>query len=123
MLRELKNKRFKFSLVLADSLYGDSQSNLIDSLEKLKLNYVVAIRSNHGVWMPTHQRIRHNKWLKFDRIFADGKQQVRYIREMERQKWVEKLAKQLTFSYPTLYRFQSPTFLVKYLPSASFLRA
>ena len=82
MLRELKNKGFKFSLVLADSLYGESGSNFIDSLEELNLNYVVAIRSNHGVWMPSHQRIRYNKWRKFDRIFADSKQQVRYIREI-----------------------------------------
>jgi SRSO17 transposase len=82
MLRELKNKGFKFSLVLADSLYGESGSNFIDSLEELNLNYVVAIRSNHGVWMPSHQRIRYNKWRKFDRIFADRKKQVRYIREI-----------------------------------------
>lgn len=30
-------------------------------LEELKLDYVVAIRSNHGVWMPSHQRVRYNK--------------------------------------------------------------
>ena len=82
MLRELKNKGFKFSQVLADSLYGESSSNFIDCLEELELEYVVAIRSNHGVWMPFHQRIRYNKWRKFDRIFADGKKQVRYIREV-----------------------------------------
>jgi SRSO17 transposase len=68
MLRELKNKGFKFSQVLADSLYGESSSNFIDCLEELELEYVVAIRSNHGVWMPTHQRIRYNKWRKFDRF-------------------------------------------------------
>jgi SRSO17 transposase len=82
MLLELKTKGFKFSQVLADSLYGESASNFIDCLEKLKLEYVVAIRSNHGVWMPSHQRIRYNKWRKFDRIFVDGKKQVRYIREI-----------------------------------------
>jgi len=93
MLRELKEQGFKFSLVLADSLYGESESNFIECLEELKLNYVVAIRSNHGVWMPSHQRIRYNKWRKFDRIFADGKKQVRYIREViygkrrEQQYW------------------------------------
>jgi len=93
MLRGLKNRGFKFSLVLADSLYGESQSNFLDSLEELELEYVVAIRSNHGVWMPSHQRIRYNKWRKFDRIFIDGKKQVRYIREViygkrrERQYW------------------------------------
>lgn len=82
MLTELKNRGFQFSLVLADSLYGESESNFLKRLEELKLEYVVAIRSNHGVWMPTKQRIRYNKWRKFDRIFADGKKQVRYIREV-----------------------------------------
>lgn len=93
MLRKLKEQGFKFSLVLADSLYGESESNFIECLEEQKLNYVVAIRSNHGVWMPSHQRIRYNKWRKFDRILADGKKQVRYIREViygkrrEQQYW------------------------------------
>ena len=93
ILRDLKNRGFKFSLVLADSLYGESESNFIDCLEELELEYVLAIRSNHGVWMPSHQKIRYNKWRKFERIFADGKKQVRYIREViygkrrERQYW------------------------------------
>lgn len=92
-LENSRNRGFKFSLVLADSLYGESESNFIDCLEELELEYVLAIRSNHGVWMPTHQRIRYNKWRKFDRIFADGKKQVRYIREViygkrwQRQYW------------------------------------
>ncbi len=54
MLRELKNRGFKFSLVLADSLYGESESNFIDCLEELELEYVLAIRSNHGVWIKTN---------------------------------------------------------------------
>lgn len=43
--------------------------------------------------MPTYQRIRYNKWRKFDRIFADGTKKIRYIREViygqrrERQYW------------------------------------
>jgi hypothetical protein len=32
--------------------------------------------------MPSHQRVRYNKWRKFNRIFADGNKQVRYIREV-----------------------------------------
>jgi SRSO17 transposase len=82
MIRDLRARGFEFSLVLADSLYGESESNFLDCLEEQKLDYVVAIRSNHGVWMPSHQRIRYNKWRKFDRIFADGTKQVRYIREV-----------------------------------------
>lgn len=82
MIRDLRARGFEFSLVLADSLYGESESNFLDCLEELKLDYVVAIRRNHGVWMHSHQRIRYNKWRKFDLIFADGKKQVRYIREV-----------------------------------------
>lgn len=43
---------------------------------------VVAIRSNHGVWLPPGQRVRYNKWRKFDRIFSDGSSQQRYVREI-----------------------------------------
>ena len=82
MIKDLRARGFEFSLVLADSLYGESESNFLNCLEELKLDYVVAIRSNHGVWMPCHQRVRYNKWRKFDRIFADGKKQIRYIREV-----------------------------------------
>jgi SRSO17 transposase len=56
MIRELRARGFEFSLVLADSLYGESESNFLDCLEELKLEYVVAIRSNHEVSMPSHQR-------------------------------------------------------------------
>ena len=34
------------------------------------------------MWLPKDQRVRENKWRKFDRIFAEGSQQVRYIREI-----------------------------------------
>jgi hypothetical protein len=34
------------------------------------------------VWLPQEQTVRENRWRTFDRIFADGSQQVRYIREI-----------------------------------------
>ncbi len=43
---------------------------------------MVAIRSNHGVWLPAGQRVRCNKWRKFERVFSDGQKEVRYIREI-----------------------------------------
>jgi SRSO17 transposase len=46
------------------------------------IHYAVAIRSNHGVWLPQSQTVRENKWRKFDRIFSHGRQQVRYIKEI-----------------------------------------
>jgi SRSO17 transposase len=82
MIRYLREIGLRFKLVLADSLYGESHSTFINVLNELQLNYAVAIRSNHGVLLPKDQRVRENRWRKFDRIFADGSQQVRYIREI-----------------------------------------
>ena len=82
MIRELTAMGFKFSLVLADSLYGESDGNFISVLNELKLDFAVAIRSNHGAWLPPGQTVRYNKWRKFLRIFSDGTDEVRYIREI-----------------------------------------
>lgn len=82
MIRKLQAMGFKFKLVLADSLYGESESNFISVLCQLQLNFVVAIRSNHGVWLPQGQKVRHNRWRPYNRIFSDGKQEKRYIQEI-----------------------------------------
>jgi SRSO17 transposase len=82
MIKYLQNFGFRFKLVLADSLYGESHSSFIKALNELQLNYAVAIRSNHGVWLPQDQRVRQNRWRTFDRIFSDGSKQTRYIREI-----------------------------------------
>jgi SRSO17 transposase len=81
MVKELNKLGFKIELVLADSLYGES-SSFLKVLEKLKLEYVVSIRNNHGVWMPSNKRVRANKWYKLTRTFSDGKTETRYIREI-----------------------------------------
>lgn len=82
MIRKLREIGFKFQMVLADSLYGESESNFISVLCQLKLKFVVAIRSNHGVWLPQGQKVRSNRWRPYNRIFSDGKQEKRYIREI-----------------------------------------
>ncbi len=51
-------------------------------LHELKLPFVVAIRSNHAVWLPKEQRVRCNRWREFTRVFSDGRTQQRYIREV-----------------------------------------
>ncbi len=61
---------FKFQIVLADSLYGES-GDFIEALNHHQLNLVVAIRSNHGVWMPKGTRVRYTRWKKFDRVFTN----------------------------------------------------
>ncbi|MEO1147879.1 MAG: IS701 family transposase [Cyanobacteria bacterium J06638_22] len=82
MIRELTAMGFQFELVLADSLYGESGVNFLSVLDELTLDYVVAIRSNHGVWLPRGERVRYNRWRKFERVFTDGKRADRYIREI-----------------------------------------
>jgi len=81
IIQELQQWVFRFSVVLADSLYGES-SDFVSELEKLHLRYVVAIRSNHDIWLPPGQRVRYTNWRPFERDFSNGKQHTRYIREI-----------------------------------------
>ena len=81
IITELVEFGFKIELVLADSLYGEA-SLFIRTLEKHELPWVVAIRSNHGVWLAREQKVRANKWCKFTRTFSNQKSETRYIREI-----------------------------------------
>lgn len=81
MITELVNFGLKIELVLADSLYGES-SLFIKTLEQYQLAWILAIRSNHGVLMPSNQQVRANKWCKFERVFSNQKSEIRYIREI-----------------------------------------
>ena len=81
IVTELVELGFEIELVLADSLYGEA-SSFIRTLDKYKLPWAVAIRSNHGVWLSPEQKVRANKWCKFERIFSDRKSETRYIREI-----------------------------------------
>jgi len=71
---------FKFNLVLADSLYGES-ANFISVLDELNLNYIVAIRSNHSVELLPRQRIQYLKWHRFKEYFPISLE-YRFIREI-----------------------------------------
>jgi len=81
ILQELKGFGFVIKRVLADSLYGES-SYVIDCLEKLKLKFIVAIRSNHGVLMGPGQRMRYNRWKAYQQRVSSTYSQPRYIREI-----------------------------------------
>ena len=81
IITELINEGFNIKLVLADSLYGES-SQFLSKLAEHNLGYVVAIRSNHAVWLPANQSVRANKWCKFERTFSNQKSETRYIREI-----------------------------------------
>lgn len=80
IIEELVAFGFKIELVLADSLYGESHP-FVDFLDRLKLPWVVAIRSNHGVWMPEDAEITYSDWQHFERVFSDGTTEQRYIQE------------------------------------------
>jgi SRSO17 transposase len=80
IVEDLLARGFRFSVVLADSLYGESPE-FIGALHRLKLEYVVAIRSHHAVWLLPGQRVRQTRFRPFERVFTDGSSQQRFIRE------------------------------------------
>lgn len=82
LIKELREMGFKIKRVVADSLYGESHSNFISIIEDLGIEYAGAIRSNHGVWLPKSEKVRANRWRKFEHIRGDGKRETRYIREI-----------------------------------------
>jgi SRSO17 transposase len=81
LVKQIIADGFHVNLVLADALYGES-GPFIQALEALKLPYVVAIRENHSVLMPSNQRVRSTRWRPFQRVFSDGSGETRYIREI-----------------------------------------
>jgi SRSO17 transposase len=58
MIRQLQAMGFQFELVLADSLSGESKVNFVNVLDELKRPYILAIRSNHALWLPQDQEVR-----------------------------------------------------------------
>lgn len=82
IIKELIELGFKIKWVLADSLYGESASNFISVLEKLEIEYAVAISSNHGVWLTKGQKVRANQWREFEHVKWDREIEKRYIREI-----------------------------------------
>ncbi len=71
IITELVEFGFNIELVLADSLYGEA-SSFIATLDKYKIPWVLAIRSNHGVWMPNKEKVRANKWSTVPWILNPG---------------------------------------------------
>jgi SRSO17 transposase len=81
ILRELQGWGFNIKLVLADSLYGEA-GDVIAVLEQLKLDFIVAIRSNHGVLMPPGSRRRYNCWRAYEQKLSHRQAETRYLREI-----------------------------------------
>ncbi|MGL4619502.1 MAG: transposase, partial [Chroococcidiopsis sp.] len=67
--------------VLADSLYGES-GDVIRELSRLKLPFIVAIRSNHSVLVAPGQKVRYNRWRAYTQALSHRPPETRYIREI-----------------------------------------
>ena len=102
MIQALCDFGFEFELVLADSEYGESGSNFVSLLHQLQLPYVLAIRSNHAVWLPKEQKVRTTRWRAYERTFSDGRQETRFIREIIYGKRCSQQFWQLTTDKETL---------------------
>lgn len=96
MIKKLKELGFNIKIVLADSEYGESDENFVRILEEEELEYVLSIRSNHGVWLGKGERVRANRWRKFERKFSSGETEIRYVREIIYGKRREKRYWQVT---------------------------
>ena len=81
IISELKAWGFQFKLVLADSLYGES-SSVIDTLEALNLDFIVAIRSNHSVLVAPGERVRYNRWKAYQQQLSHRQPEPRFVREI-----------------------------------------
>jgi SRSO17 transposase len=82
LIEQLVNQGLQVRYVLADSLYGESTTTLIRVLERLKLQFMVAIRSNHGVRMPEKEKVRQTSWKEFERILNKEQKETRYVCEI-----------------------------------------
>lgn len=80
MIDYLVDFGFKFDVVLADSLYGES-INFKRTIEKYNFKYVLSIQSNHGVLMPKGKRVRKTRPKKMIRSLSNG-DEIRYIQEV-----------------------------------------
>jgi len=74
-------EQLQIKLVLADSLYGES-GDVIRVLEKLNLEFIMAIRSNHSVLMPAGSSQRYNSWKAYEQELSHRQTATRYTREI-----------------------------------------
>lgn len=76
----MRNGSSALELVLADSLYGES-GDVIHELQRLKLPFIVAIRSNYSVLIAPGQKVPCNRWRAYTQALSHRPPETRYIRE------------------------------------------
>ncbi len=63
-------------------MYGESKTNFVNVLDELNLPYILAILSNHTLWLPQDQQVVQEPWQEFKRTFSNGTTEVRYMAEV-----------------------------------------
>ena len=85
LIEDVQTRGFGFTVVLADSLYGESWE-FRTALWQRQLPYVLAIRGNHSVWTAPGQHKRYTNWRPSARLYArhftDGTSEQRFVREI-----------------------------------------
>jgi SRSO17 transposase len=96
LVEEASRQGIRFRAVVADCIYGEHPT-FTANLFCADIPYVVAIRSNHGVWQfvedPTNppafnpreaaERIPLERWQRVGRTDSHGRELVRYVVELE----------------------------------------
>jgi SRSO17 transposase len=119
LIEEMVHLGFQIELVLADSLYGESETYFLNKLEELGLLYIVSIRSNHGVWLPEGKSVSANEWTTFTRNMSQGKTETRYIREVVFGEKGRRTYWDLTTDKETLPE-NSTSFVMSNIPNLSY---
>lgn len=119
LVEEMVRLGFQIELVLADSLYGESEGYFLSKLEELELLYIVSIRSNHGVWLPEGQSVSANEWKTFTRNMSQDETETRYVREVIFGKKGQRTYWDITTDKETLPE-NSTSFVMSNIPNLSY---
>lgn len=81
MLEEVAQWGLQVELVVADSLYGMA-SEFVRTLQRLRWDYVLALRSDFGMYLPEGQEVMKKSWVQVERHFNDGTTEERWAQEL-----------------------------------------
>ncbi|MDB9517073.1 IS701 family transposase [Roseofilum reptotaenium CS-1145] len=81
MIDELRNYGLNIELVLADICPREG-GTFVSKLEDYNLCYLLFMRSDRAALIPSHEKVRENKWYKFSRFLGDPTAEKRYVREI-----------------------------------------
>ena len=66
----------------ASKLFANTKFALEIDQDLLSIDLLREQQAKDLVWVAVKQKVRANKWCKFERTFSDQKSEIRYIREI-----------------------------------------